>query len=324
VYAEPANLDVRVVLADLLQQAGDPRGEFIALQLAIGRDPDGNLVDESVRKRAAALLAAHVDRWTAGLPGVVRGSVRFANGFLAAFRTWATARELEDSFASPLWSTVEELAIESQPDLGTLLQGLPLLRALHVDQPSTLTDLAKLGPYPNLRVLSAQRPGDWLVHDRDAFPNLEVVGRYHYASWYSDGTTSDRELLAQARKLRLRALVVKTYERQLEALLAARAHGPELRLVMLSASTQLERLEHLHPGGWWVRLPSGATRADIAWGGGPVRFSGNIVEILTALAAGGIEDVSIYAPGPDRPYIRERLRWGAPVRWEVSGFDLFE
>ena len=34
VFADPANDDKRLVLADALSEAGDPRGEFITLQLA--------------------------------------------------------------------------------------------------------------------------------------------------------------------------------------------------------------------------------------------------------------------------------------------------
>src|SRR6185295_2797447 len=56
---DPGDLGRRAVLGDALQRAGDPRGELIALQLALGsgRDlPGGDA-------RAQQLIAAHGRRW---------------------------------------------------------------------------------------------------------------------------------------------------------------------------------------------------------------------------------------------------------------------
>jgi uncharacterized protein (TIGR02996 family) len=76
---EPAR---RLVLADALSAANDPRGEFITLQVAL----DEGRADASAEKRANALLAAHLDTWSGALPGVDRGSRQFRRGFLSAAR----------------------------------------------------------------------------------------------------------------------------------------------------------------------------------------------------------------------------------------------
>lgn len=59
----------RLVYADVLQRAGDPRGELIALQLA-------------GRPEADALLAAHRAAWVGRLPNVV--DAHFERGFVSA------------------------------------------------------------------------------------------------------------------------------------------------------------------------------------------------------------------------------------------------
>jgi uncharacterized protein (TIGR02996 family) len=73
VYADPANLDARAVLADALLNRDDPRGEFIALQLAldsetttrqyVGRTytPYGDR--DASEARQDELLAEHANGW---------------------------------------------------------------------------------------------------------------------------------------------------------------------------------------------------------------------------------------------------------------------
>jgi uncharacterized protein (TIGR02996 family) len=70
VYAEPDSDEPRVVLADHLMDEGDPRGEFIAKQLA-GDDAG-----------AEALLAAHGRTWLDTLGPFTR-RVQFRRGFAA-------------------------------------------------------------------------------------------------------------------------------------------------------------------------------------------------------------------------------------------------
>ena len=60
IWADPRDLTRRQVLADLLLERGDPRGEFISLQLA-----------NASPKRQKQLLNAHRDEWLGKLAGIV-------------------------------------------------------------------------------------------------------------------------------------------------------------------------------------------------------------------------------------------------------------
>lgn len=99
VYEDPFDLSRRHVLADALQEAGDPRGEFIALQLG-HRD----------EKRQRALLKAHRKQWL-GPFAPYAADARFEEGFvselrlkplkpaqfsaLSATREWATVKRVQ-------------------------------------------------------------------------------------------------------------------------------------------------------------------------------------------------------------------------------------
>lgn len=99
VRAAPADDGPRAVLADHLQLAGDPRGEYIALALT-GAAP----------AREAELLAAHRLAWLGPLaPVLAPDEVAFRRGFLARATVYCKdelPRELADE---PAWGTVEVL-----------------------------------------------------------------------------------------------------------------------------------------------------------------------------------------------------------------------
>ena len=108
VYASPDADEPREILADALQEAGDPRGEFIALQLREHRgDPSTEL-----RDRAQELCSQHGKTWLGPLrPITYRAEMR--RGFLQRL-------ELAGSWSSKSWpalaqepmlATVEELAV---------------------------------------------------------------------------------------------------------------------------------------------------------------------------------------------------------------------
>lgn len=98
VYAAPDDLARRSVLADLLQEQGDPRGAFIALQLQ-GADP----------LRAEALLKKMRER---GWPRFVRCSRASSSSHRAS--SACTLRKVslgqfKAAAGSPLWATVRRL-----------------------------------------------------------------------------------------------------------------------------------------------------------------------------------------------------------------------
>jgi uncharacterized protein (TIGR02996 family) len=97
VYEAPGDDAPRLVLADALQLAGDPRGEFIALQLNSSA---------RARKRAQKLLERHraaflgplrevvvvgTDEWERGFPVAC---IARLDGRLAACPAWATVKRL--------------------------------------------------------------------------------------------------------------------------------------------------------------------------------------------------------------------------------------
>jgi uncharacterized protein (TIGR02996 family) len=79
IAASPDDLDLRRAWADSLLERGDPRGEFMALQLA-----DRALVPKEL-KRVTALQKKHQRAWLRTLwPAVIKDSVRFDGGVLSA------------------------------------------------------------------------------------------------------------------------------------------------------------------------------------------------------------------------------------------------
>jgi uncharacterized protein (TIGR02996 family) len=97
IYADPHDDNARAVYADLLQQRGDPRGEFIALQLA-NRD----------EARAAELLRAHVDAWLGVLaPYVVVHRCKFERGF--PYDVTLNGVDVDPIAKHPAWSTVRRI-----------------------------------------------------------------------------------------------------------------------------------------------------------------------------------------------------------------------
>jgi len=78
IWAAPGDDGPRLVYADFLQERGDPRGEFIALQCR-------PRLDAASRKRVSALKNEHAARWLGPLaPAVLeQKTIAFERGFLA-------------------------------------------------------------------------------------------------------------------------------------------------------------------------------------------------------------------------------------------------
>jgi uncharacterized protein (TIGR02996 family) len=111
VYADPSDDSARAVLADLLTERGDPRGELIALQLArYGTD-----------KRRSAQEKKLLDTWGRTWlgtiePAVMKSGVEFERGFVAHVRTTKLASRVKGAIE---WSTVTSVdASESSGYVG--------------------------------------------------------------------------------------------------------------------------------------------------------------------------------------------------------------
>jgi uncharacterized protein (TIGR02996 family) len=104
VYAAPYSDPPRAVLADHLLEQGDPRGEFITLQLAKLRGP----LSHSAGRREKQLLDAHEQTWLGPLAHVVMPlTTEWERGFLDS----AQARLHGETVGDPRWATVSKLRL---------------------------------------------------------------------------------------------------------------------------------------------------------------------------------------------------------------------
>ncbi|MFT3697813.1 MAG: TIGR02996 domain-containing protein [Kofleriaceae bacterium] len=108
VYANPADDTARAIYADVLQQRGDPRGEFIALQLANPNGPPSPREQELVKKHGKTWLGplASVLMWGKSYSRTAfrRGFVSFADVMVSA-----NTKKMMVVATAPEWSTVETL-----------------------------------------------------------------------------------------------------------------------------------------------------------------------------------------------------------------------
>jgi uncharacterized protein (TIGR02996 family) len=130
VYAAPSDRQRREVLADALLEEGQPRGEFIALQL------DGS---SRARKRALKLLDRHRAEWLGALlDNVVAGTDDWRDGFLVAAHVRLWGNRVDERS----WATVERLVLHwrgTPPrELGSPhLRSLQALRLAPLDHGAT-------------------------------------------------------------------------------------------------------------------------------------------------------------------------------------------
>ncbi len=126
VYARPDDDQPRAVLADYLQECGDPRGEFIALQLARARGGPRT-------KREGELLRASGRDWLGAIePLVLKSKLAFERGFVArcAVRNDAAA-VLDQLGRRPEWATVTDVDVSAIGYYSrTFVAQMPALRAL--------------------------------------------------------------------------------------------------------------------------------------------------------------------------------------------------
>ncbi|HEY1549958.1 MAG TPA: TIGR02996 domain-containing protein [Kofleriaceae bacterium] len=112
IYADPDDDAPRHVLADALIDRGDPRGEFISLQLARGRN------DLRIA-RELELQQAHATEWLGALAIVLDARrSRFERGFLShAAVVPNTKKQLRKLAREPGWATVERFVHGVPPQL---------------------------------------------------------------------------------------------------------------------------------------------------------------------------------------------------------------
>jgi len=300
VTAQPADLEARAVLADALQLIGDPRGELIALQLAIA---DGT-ASAGAERRATALLAAHAESWTGPLPGIDRASRTFVRGFLTAVTTRASGEAIARSLDRPEWSTVEQLEVHAvDVQLAPLLDRMPVLRRLCADR-AALERLVAAGPRGGVRVVFSR--GVWLP-PAGAFPDLAVLGGTAFPGLY--GFDALVRVQRDAAELGIEA-VTYVGVRQLAALIAARTAGPpETRITLFPTPATFD------PPGWRLRVRRDDPATDAAWVYHR-HHDDKTPELFEPLAAAGVRRIALWFPDALRAD-RDRLIAARPFGVEV-------
>lgn len=161
VYQEPGDLSLRRVYADALLEAGDPRGEFISLQLA------GTLT-AAQRKRETALRKKHERVWLGAVgPAVLKTGLTFAHGFPVAAKIslgiapyqYGLHHEHDRFIGLDEWSTFETLDLASWNGNSAALISHPVMRSLKTvvgAHPDVLKDLKS----ERLEHLATRHQGD--------------------------------------------------------------------------------------------------------------------------------------------------------------------
>ena len=192
VLSETEDSALRQVWADALLEAGDPRGEVIALQIATGGQP----LNAAQDKRARSILAKHAVEWLGPLSGILmhKKGLVFDRGLLKACHVQVkSVPALEAAVGHPLWSAVERMwfcdRFAWDPRIAPLLVH-PVMRSLkeligvglHSVFP-LLAASARPLPFTHLQLVDdAFRGGDTEVlrsarsDFRDALPALRRLG----------------------------------------------------------------------------------------------------------------------------------------------------
>ncbi len=147
VLAVPEDDRPRAVLADFLQERGDPRGEFIVLQLRGGD-----------AAREAELLAMHKREWIGAIADAIDlDDAKFARGFVESVSVAGRPRiKVATTAGHPTWGTVRRVTCTASQRRPIAVLTHPVMRALR-----TITGLDELGYYD-------------LAHARHALPVEEI------------------------------------------------------------------------------------------------------------------------------------------------------
>jgi uncharacterized protein (TIGR02996 family) len=264
IYAEPELDAHRAVYADWLCDRGDPRGEFIHLQLAASRG--ANSAEATARMHA--LQRAHVKAWLGPLDRVLtRASVAFERGFPVRGRCKPGLRKPERYANEPGWASFEAL---DDPPLA-LVHALPKLRAISLERGQVFLLLRDGPPLPMITSLTVHAPtrsGTVLIGEELAayeqtrtVPQLESLSLVYLGlsspshwRWHSNFPHLRRLSVQIAHDSTLNAHWASELRTRAIALDDVTLHQPKLEL----------RLGHVEPGDW--------ARADlivaarIAWG----------------------------------------------------------
>jgi uncharacterized protein (TIGR02996 family) len=220
IYADPSDDEPRAVLADLLQQRGDPRGEFIALQLA------RHGTDQKPTTAEKKLLQQWGRTWLGQLDEVLlKDGIEFERGFLTRAR-YMGARPSLSPHGAPEWQTVTHLDVSRASKFvdgsGAILV-TPALR--------------------NLRHVTGLAPSDWSRLAAAASLPWETVG---WRVWHwGDGSGALAEpagqLFAAARTLVIEQSESRELRMKIESVVELLERWPNVETFETSDNVDLAR-----------------------------------------------------------------------------------
>lgn len=215
VYEAPWDDAPRHVLGDFLQQRGDPRGEFIALDLLPQPTPEQ-------RRRRGALLREHGKSWfPTALHRIVNRDAKYERGFLASGQLVADRTAIE-------LSTFRELTVGYHvPDFDhPVFRGIEAWRGVAVLAPGDPrgTRLATCGPQPRVTrmglaasfrdeaaaIVAALRPEAWpaLTEIRVECHRLDWWDRPNMPAWFDEIAAGFGARLARVERIELASIAV--------------------------------------------------------------------------------------------------------------------
>ncbi|MEO8699130.1 MAG: TIGR02996 domain-containing protein [Kofleriaceae bacterium] len=243
IIASPADDEPRLVLADVLLQRGEPRGELIAIQCLLEKLPARDPQRPALRRRERRLIAAHETRWKQELGLGERCFVTFRRGFVETL-DWRS----EGPVPETLWR---------QTPLRELAMG-------DCELPSHVA-LARL---ERLRLSHASMDRAWWTElaerlDSSALASLAIG---HARSLEPDGLATLLSLLPSLRELDVRDLAFEYPGRRAPladaaAEIVADAACPELRAIAVAHLSQ-QGVRRIVEAPWFASVESAAIESS--------------------------------------------------------------
>ena len=328
VYANPDDDAPRMVLADWLQDRGDPRGELIALQLANRSGRMSPRERELVGMYGPQMLGTLVKK-------VKKTGIKLERGFLARCTpsrdldrdpAWATVRELDGAVPGPYARVPALRRLVNIP-----IEKLPQLAELRGCSIEELALLRSSGMYDGLSSLG-HRLGLGLLDDAPAFAKLRMLSIDGWVQMNVDPKGLD--WMADSPLVqRLHELEFQLSLRQLPIALRVLAGTKLERLVVWGNTDENDRASVGCKYGWCTIFERDATGAlsrvtlrapRLRPPRDPDRYGAEPAQGFAMLAASTLTSVQIVmhasAPAEARAAFKERVeaaleRQGAELTW---------
>lgn len=325
VYAAPDHDEPRLVYADWLTSHGDPRGEFITLQIDRAR------TGAPVSAREQELLDRHGPQWAGRIHTALGFAARtFERGFLARasveawqldgaiveWGEWSTLRTLDGHVSAALAARgpldhLRELYGFLQLDRFVALRADNRLGSVECYECSIADPNLPLDIPLGLRTLLVRRALDDVLLrllDSPAITGLERFGVCHGSEQTAAADHRERRSLRHRFELLRGRLPLHIRELLLLDVRSPRASRPQGWMLTFTRD-ELDVFSHLRVD--WGGLVNGAQ----------VSASTELLELLAALGVGQLRKLTLGRfDAPERPLLRERLREWA----DASGCELAE